>query len=752
MQVIASLELGKEYWRMDLEKFGRYEVKSELGQGGMASVYHAYDPIFERDVAIKVLPSVFLHDPQFRKRFDREAKTIASLEHPAIVPVYDFGEENELPYIVMRYMAGGSLADRMKQGALPLDETIKIIGRLAPALDAAHARGIIHRDIKPGNILFDQYGNAFLSDFGIARITQQSGATLTGDTIVGTPTYMSPEQIHGNKAIDGRSDIYSLGVLTFQMLTGQAPYTADTPAKLMMMHVMEAIPSAQQMRADLDPGCDQVIAKAMAKDPDDRFSTAEEFATSLAQVNLEPGQQSYLSKQTLDTGSQAATITNQDQAIPTRIAATRIAGVSAGAELDLPVGKPKKSLLRPVLIAVFVILIGLGIIGGGLIFSRMLRTPSPVLVVAKTPTTTFNSENIASVQATATTILAGSDTATSEPTLTAIFYTPTLTPTIGVTATPTTTIIGGADKVAFLNENDLWISNLDGSKLVRLTEDGTTKSNLQWTPDGQYINYITGKCIQTINIESGKIDTITCFNFVNFFRSFEISPDGKKVAVSLDNQLYIVPNDPTQFVNVKIRSDLTKMADCKDLAPLENHFVKIVRWSKDANELAAVVIGVGTGGNRSDLIRVFDVSKCTPTPDILDQFPSNSRFVIRDFDKYPEIQNFAWDGTSLFALTSAFRNGGYGDLYIYNMELHKGQPSINPIDGTCCYRDPQWSPDGNYLIFAYQDYKMGAKAITQFYLPQYGTLGTGIKYSPMSLPDILDPRTSPQPILRPASP
>ena len=125
--------------------------------------------------------------------------------------------------------------------------------------------------------------------------------------------------------------------------------------------------------------------------------------------------------------------------------------------------------------------------------------------------------------------------------------------------------------------------------------------------------------------------------------------------------------------------------------------------------------------------------------------------MIKDFDKYPEIQNFTWDGTSLFALTSAFRNGGYGDLYIYNMELHKGQPSINPVDDTCCYRDPQWSPDGNYLIFAYQDYKMGAKAITFFYMPQYGTMGTGLKYTPLPLPEILDPKTSPLPILRPAT-
>jgi len=195
----------------------------ELGRGGMATVYHAYDPSFERDVAIKVLPAAFLHDPQFRTRFEREAKMIALLEHPAIVPVYDFGEQDEQPYIVMRYMAGGSLADHLMKGAVPLDETARIIARLAPALDAAHARGIIHRDLKPGNVLFDQYGNAFLSDFGIARLTQSAATTITGEAIVGTPAYMSPEQVQGTKAIDGRADIYAMGVLIYQMLTGQAP-------------------------------------------------------------------------------------------------------------------------------------------------------------------------------------------------------------------------------------------------------------------------------------------------------------------------------------------------------------------------------------------------------------------------------------------------------------------------------------------------------------------------------------------------
>jgi serine/threonine-protein kinase len=177
---------------MALEKFGRYEIKSEVGRGGMATVYYAYDPNFEREVAIKVLPPEFLHDPQFRVRFEREAKMVALIEHPAIVPVYDFGEEEGQPYIVMRYMAGGSLSDKLKKGALPVSQVIQMLSVLAPALDAAHAKGIIHRDLKPGNILFDQYDNPYISDFGIARLTNGANATITGSALVGTPAYMSP--------------------------------------------------------------------------------------------------------------------------------------------------------------------------------------------------------------------------------------------------------------------------------------------------------------------------------------------------------------------------------------------------------------------------------------------------------------------------------------------------------------------------------------------------------------------------------
>jgi serine/threonine protein kinase len=169
-------------------KIGIYEIKSELGRGGMATVYRAYDPRFEREVAVKVLPSELLHaDPQFRLRFEREAKIIAQLEHSAIVPVYDVGEADDQPYFVMRYMNGGSLSDRIKAGGLTIEDASRILGAIAPALDEAHTNGIVHRDIKPSNILFDKRGNPYISDFGIAKLSQAQSGNVTGSAIIMRP-------------------------------------------------------------------------------------------------------------------------------------------------------------------------------------------------------------------------------------------------------------------------------------------------------------------------------------------------------------------------------------------------------------------------------------------------------------------------------------------------------------------------------------------------------------------------------------
>jgi serine/threonine protein kinase len=265
------------------DHIGRYEIRAEIERGGMATVYLAHDPRFDRDVAIKVLPREMLHDQTFRARFEREAHVIASLEHPAIVPVYDFGEDNEQPYLVMRYMTGGSLEDRINKGPLSVAEAARILSRIAQAMDEAHAHGIIHRDLKPGNILFDHRNEPYVSDFGIAKLTLSS-KTLTAASIIGTPAYMSPEQARGEHDIDNRSDIYALGVILFEMLSGQVPFDAETPTGQMLRHITDPVPDILTLNPKLPPTCQTVIARAMAKLAFARYSSTTEMAEALTKV------------------------------------------------------------------------------------------------------------------------------------------------------------------------------------------------------------------------------------------------------------------------------------------------------------------------------------------------------------------------------------------------------------------------------------------------------------------------------------
>src|SRR5688572_14346443 len=269
---------------MQPEKIGRYEIKSELGRGGMATVYLGYDPRFEREVAVKVLPPELLHaDPQFRLRFEREAKIIASLEHHSIVPVYDVGAVDDQPYFVMRYMTGGSLSERIKAGIFSVEEATRIIERVGPGLDEAHSKGIVHRDIKPSNILFDSKGTPYISDFGIAKLSQAQAGNVTGSGIIGTPAYMAPEQAQGD-SIDSRADIYALGIILFEMVTGRQPYEADTPMAVAIKHITDPVPQIRQRNPKLPEGMETIIQKAMAKNKNDRFSSAVEMTNALREV------------------------------------------------------------------------------------------------------------------------------------------------------------------------------------------------------------------------------------------------------------------------------------------------------------------------------------------------------------------------------------------------------------------------------------------------------------------------------------
>lgn len=270
-------------------RIGRYEIIRELGRGGMGKVYLARDPNMEREVAVKVLAHQLTNDPQFHARFVQEAKTLATLDHQCIVPIHDYGEQDRQPYIIMRHMSGGTLTERLARGPLSLPDIIPILQRVAEALEAAHQKNIIHRDVKPGNILFGSHGNAALADFGLAKLVNLSATISDSGITTGTPAYMSPEQVKGERALDGRSDIYSLGAVLYEMLTGQPPYKAESSMGVMLKHLNDPVPQiANPAELALPPECNAILARAMAKDPKARYASAGALARAVHALVHEP--------------------------------------------------------------------------------------------------------------------------------------------------------------------------------------------------------------------------------------------------------------------------------------------------------------------------------------------------------------------------------------------------------------------------------------------------------------------------------
>src|SRR5215207_3022998 len=267
------------------QMLGNYRIISQVGQGGMATVYKAYQPSMDRHVAVKVLPSQLAESKEFVARFKQEAHTIARLEHPHILPVFDYGESDGTAYFVMRYLEAGTLKDRMVAGRpLPLDEIDRLFTQLTDALSYAHSHGVIHRDLKPANALVDANGNLFLTDFGIAKILEEASPRLTQtDAIMGTPAYISPEQAQALK-VDQRSDIYSFGIILYEMVTGRVPFVADTPLAVIIKHVSDPLPLPSSVKSDIPESIERVILKALAKNPDDRFATVADFASAWKQA------------------------------------------------------------------------------------------------------------------------------------------------------------------------------------------------------------------------------------------------------------------------------------------------------------------------------------------------------------------------------------------------------------------------------------------------------------------------------------
>jgi serine/threonine protein kinase len=261
---------------MEPRRLASYTLLEPIGHGGMAVVYRARQESLDRTVAVKVLSENLAASTEFMERFRREARTAASMRHPNVITVHDFGEDDRgVPYLVLEYIGGPTLADLMDVG-LDDQRIPDLLDQIAAGLDYAHARGVIHRDIKPGNVLMTEDGRAVLADFGLAWLLEGAHLTLTGG-VIGTPEYMSPEQAAGNP-IDHRCDVYALGVVLYEMLVGDRPFIAETPIGVLLMHLQDEPPSLLEARPDLPLPVAEVLEKALVKDPNERYSSAGELA------------------------------------------------------------------------------------------------------------------------------------------------------------------------------------------------------------------------------------------------------------------------------------------------------------------------------------------------------------------------------------------------------------------------------------------------------------------------------------------
>ncbi len=564
------------------EQIGEYRIVSVIAQGGMATVYKAYQPSFERFVAIKVLPPQSSEDPTFLKRFQHEARVIAQLEHRAILPVYAYGEHNGMPYLVMRLMEGGSLRRKLFYERIDLLTAVRIVEQVAEALDYAHAQGVVHRDLKPSNILLDELGNAYLTDFGIAKILG-SATHITGEGVVGTPTYMSPEQCQG-KEVTPASDIYALGVILFEMVTGTPPFEADTPLGVMYKHVREPIPSVTERDPSLPPALDHVIRRAMAKRPQERYPTAmalaADFRRAVEAAHLEPQAEEVLP------------LEEEEEKILLRSEEEPFAEEGEG---PLPAAPRRPLALTPLLATLLTIILGLavvmGAVGVGLvIFSWMSSEWRTALAPTLPPTWTPGPSPVAEITNTPLIIVIPGDTPT--PTATEMtggiiepsprpsetpLFTPTTAPTLpkppsvtpsppppAPTATPTATPLPptptntlppapAPGRLAFtqgVNENaEIAVMNGDGSGLRTLTNNTVYDGEPDWSPDGTQIAFESSHGgnfdLYIMNADGSNVRQLTTSERPD--RHPDWSPDGRLIVyesgLEEESEIYVINAD-----------------------------------------------------------------------------------------------------------------------------------------------------------------------------------------------------------------
>jgi predicted Ser/Thr protein kinase len=501
------------------QTLGPYRIIEQIGIGGMATVYKAYQPSMDRYVAIKVLPAVLARDAAFLKRFQREAKVVAKLEHKHILPVHDYGEQEGLTYLVMRYVEAGTLKDRLAAGQLDLPEIYRIIAQVGAALDYAHRLGVIHRDVKPSNVLIDSQGDVYLTDFGLARIMESSDQLTATGVGVGTPAYMAPEQGQGLK-IDHRSDVYSLGVMLYEMVTGQVPYRAETPMAVVIKHITEPLPLPRQIVPDLPEEIERVVLKALAKKPEDRFQTVREMVEAL------------------------------DLAVRAAIAAAPAARAEKKVVPPVPAAPVRKFRwpwgVRTTALGVGIAALALLVIGG-LVFAmsrvqyrvqvvggRVEVVPVSTEAVSPTPTVALVETPTGQVA------LATTATAAPEPT----------------TVPATTPAPEGECRIVYEANGDIYVRSCSGSYSQRLTDHPASDWLPTWSPDGTRIVFTSDRDavregwgqLHIVDADGSNLTRLTYTERNDEHPSW--SPDGNRIAFHSWCDLAVVNPDGSNWTTL----------------------------------------------------------------------------------------------------------------------------------------------------------------------------------------------------------
>lgn len=499
----------------------RYKIINEIGHGGMAIVYRAVDTMLDRSVAIKILLPEASNKERALKRFNREAKTLANLSQSNIVKVLDYGEYEGSPYLVMEYVSGGTLSSRLGT-PMPYAEAAAILAPVARALHYAHQQKVVHRDVKPSNILINESGQPMLSDFGILKLIEldeTQGITGTGKS-VGTPAYMSPEQIRG-KEIDGRTDIYSLGVVFFELVTGRKPYNATTPIEVSLQHLHDPIPKARQFIRDLPADVEQIVMRSMAKNPEDRYASMNAFAQGLEKL---------------------AGITTITPHTPWEFKSP---------EPDQSPSKERRKLSRALWISVpLIIALGLGV----LVF-RSWSTHSP------TPTETPMTKQQTATPASAPIALLATATITPVPDTPEAGYTlevttPTLVPDTVIQSSNVSRIaqVNRLEKISVVKldwmQNGSAIVNAGSSGVSFLNPDGLTVSNkismpgevplgMALSPQNDRLFILVGGNVRVYDLETYELTA--SYPTSGGANSIAVSPDGKSIALGIsDNKVQIL--------------------------------------------------------------------------------------------------------------------------------------------------------------------------------------------------------------------